>query len=231
MEIHELSARTTLENTDVFAVDTGSVTNKVTLPNLITAVKGEIFSGASVNGITQYPTKPGLYRLTGSTIEGMPSGATKYGLLRIESATPGSSYSYASHVYTDSNNGVYVGYTSDTFGVPSNWVNITGIIPISRGGSGQSTEAGLRGVVFNSSVTSGITTYPTTPGLYRVTSSCAGLPSGATFYGVLAIFGAGGYYMHLFAGSDNNLYYGYKGSSGAPTSWRKVTGTSVNPVS
>lgn len=34
MEIHELSARTTLADTDVFAVDTGSVTNKVTLANL-----------------------------------------------------------------------------------------------------------------------------------------------------------------------------------------------------
>ena len=34
MEIHELSARTILADTDVFAVDTGSVTNKTTLATL-----------------------------------------------------------------------------------------------------------------------------------------------------------------------------------------------------
>ena len=256
MQIHEKPALGRTPTTgDKLVIDTGTNTYNIDYNALATAIIGklggdpvtfahggngktskeaalaELFSGHTTTGITTYPTKPGLYRVAGATVTGLPAGATKYGLLRIESACPESTYAYASHVYTDSNNGVYMGYTSDTFGAPSNWVNITGIIPITRGGSGQSTEAGMRGAVFNNSATSGITTYPTTPGLYRVTASCVGLPSNATYYGILAIFGAGSYYMHIFASSDNNLYYAYKGSSGAPTKWYKVTGTATNPVS
>ena len=177
--INELPARTTLADTDVFAVDTGSVTNKVTLPNLGAAMKGMVFAGVTTTGITEYPTKPGLYRVAGATISGMPSGATKYGLLRIESACPPSTYAYASHVYTDSNNAVFVGWSGDTFGVPASWINISGTVPISRGGTGATSAAAALENLGASIYLDG--TYNTLAKIYPVLTK---IPTtyGATFY-------------------------------------------------
>ena len=104
-------------------------------------------------------------------------------------------------------------------------------VTIQQGGLGTTTQDGMRHVVFGNTTTSGITTYPTTTGLFRLTGTLpAGMPSGANGYGVLAIFGAGGYFMHLYVDATQNLYYAEASSSGAPSTWRKLTGTTVNPA-
>ena len=130
----------------------------------------------------------------------------------------------------------------DGQGAASNWrgvfvahsdgsVAINKPLPITSGGTGQSTEAGMRSTVFNSTDTNGITTYPTEPGLYRVTKSVTGLPSGlSNYYGVLMIYGAGSYYNHVYIDSNLNQYFAYKGSTGAPASWKQVLPTSGGTI-
>lgn len=89
-------------------------------------------------------------------------------------------------------------------------------------------------------VADSISSYPTEPGIYRVTHSVAGLPSGASFYGGLRITDYGSYTIHeYFPTSGNTVYVGYQAQGGssmspvitAPTKWYKfTTSTSVDPV-
>jgi hypothetical protein len=72
--------------------------------------------------------------------------------------------------------------------------------------------------------------YPTVPGVYRTITSFAGLPSGANVYGALIIFNAGTYWVHIYVNAVHEFYFAYMGSAGTPTTWRKMTGTAVDPV-
>lgn len=72
---------------------------------------------------------------------------------------------------------------------------------------------------------SGISSYPSKTGIFRTTGLfTAGLPSGATDFGALIIYG-GGYYVHIYIGSDNSaMYIGVTiDKIAAPTNWKKVT--------
>jgi hypothetical protein len=108
-------------------------------------------------------------------------------------------------------------------------------VPISKGGTGATTVAAAQSSLkLNKSYiysqtdsngntsTSGITAYPKSPGVYRVTSTSTsiGIP---TNYGCLTIFNGGTYYMHLYTDSSS-LYYGRTTSLVAPT-WHKVVTT------
>lgn len=105
---------------------------------------------------------------------------------------------------------------------------VTGTLPIANGGTGVTTLLELMQAVFAGGSITGITSYPTKAGLYRITSQITGMPSDGGSYGVLAIFNAGTYILHLFLDSGKKLYYGYTstGSSSAvisaPSEWRKV---------
>lgn len=110
-------------------------------------------------------------------------------------------------------------------------VAASAIIDISHGGTGQSTQDGMRNAVFYNTSTTGISSYPTTTGLFRTTGTLpAGMPSGASAYGVLTIVGAGTYYTHLYVDASQNMYYAESSAAGAPSTWRKLTGTTVSPV-
>lgn len=105
------------------------------------------------------------------------------------------------------------------------------IIDIPHGGTGQSTQDGMRNAVFYNTSTTGISSYPNTTGLFRLTGTLpAGMPSGANAYGVLTIVGAGGYFTHRYVDAAHNVYYAYSSAAGAPTTWRKLTSTTVSPV-
>lgn len=105
------------------------------------------------------------------------------------------------------------------------------IIDITHGGTGQSTQDGMRNAVFYNTTTTGISSYPTTAGVWRVTGTLpAGMPSGANAYGVLTIVGAGGYFTHRYVDANHDVYYAYRSAAGAPITWRKLTSTTVNPV-
>lgn len=67
--------------------------------------------------------------------------------------------------------------------------------------------------------TSGINAYPTSPGVYRVTTGSAnmGIPGN---YGCLVIFAGGGYYMHLYVNADG-FWTARTTSMTAPT-WKKM---------
>ena len=104
-------------------------------------------------------------------------------------------------------------------------------VTIAQGGTGQSTQDGMRNVVFYNTSSTGISSYPTTAGVWRVTGTLpAGMPSGANAYGVLTIVGAGGYFTHRYVDATQNIYYAYSNAAGAPTTWRKLTSTTVSPV-
>lgn len=80
--------------------------------------------------------------------------------------------------------------------------------------------------------TSTISTYPTKPGVYRVGAPIAGLPAGTSGYGILLLWNAGSYVLHLFVANDATLYTGKTSTSGgnitAPSKWLKHAGTSVD---
>ena len=110
-------------------------------------------------------------------------------------------------------------------------VATSAIIDIPHGGTGQSTQDGMRNAVFYNTSSTGISSYPTTAGVWRVTGTLpAGMPSGANAYGVLTIVGAGTYYTHRYVDAVHNVYYAYSSAAGAPTTWRKLTSTTVSPV-
>lgn len=107
-----------------------------------------------------------------------------------------------------------------------------GVIPISGGGTGGKTVAEAQEALhvtqdflfsqLNSAgdkTSSGINTYPTRPGVFRVTTGSAnfGVPGN---YGCLVIFAGGGYYMHLYANADG-FWVARTTSMAAPT-WKKM---------
>lgn len=75
--------------------------------------------------------------------------------------------------------------------------------------------------------TNGITSFPTTPGVYRVTSYVTGLPSGAGGYGTLVIMNGGGYPLYIYVDYHNDFYYSRVATETAPSTWYKLQGTSV----
>lgn len=74
-----------------------------------------------------------------------------------------------------------------------------------------------------------ISTYPTSPGVYRVgaPNNISGLPKDSNGYGCLLIFDCGGYVLHIFVDVSMNLYYTRTTSSYALTTWYKLEGTEV----
>lgn len=89
----------------------------------------------------------------------------------------------------------------------------TGMVPINN-----------RLIVFSGLSADGITSYPKTVGIYRVTNvKVSGLPSDANPYGTLIIMGIG-YYMHLYVDHNNNAWIAQaEGEGSKPTAWRKIT--------
>lgn len=77
-----------------------------------------------------------------------------------------------------------------------------------------------------STSTSGISSIPTTPGVYRVTNAIAGLPAGANGYGTLLVFDGGGYLLYFYVDANRDFYYA-ENTSAAPTKWYKLSGTEV----
>ena len=112
---------------------------------------------------------------------------------------------------------------------PANIGALSGTVAIANGGTGVTDEQSMHEVVFNNTRTTGWTAYPTAAGLYRTTGTLwTGMPTGANKYGVLTIFGCGGYYMHQYADADGNLYYAETGSMTAPdTKWKKIFSTNT----
>lgn len=72
-----------------------------------------------------------------------------------------------------------------------------------------------------------LTAYPTSPGVYRVGAMIAGLPTGSNGYGPLIIFDGGTYIGHIFIDASHNLYYANGTNAYPPSTWYKLTGTSV----
>ena len=72
--------------------------------------------------------------------------------------------------------------------------------------------------------------YPTIPGIYRTTTKFPkGFPSGCGGYGILGVFGAG-YKMHIYMDANSNIYFARStdGNNHIPTTWRKLTTTTVD---
>ena len=75
---------------------------------------------------------------------------------------------------------------------------------------------------------SGISSIPTTPGVYRVTSVITGLPTGSNGYGTMLVFNGGGYLLYVYVDASMDFYYCRTASVAAPSTWYKLTGTAVN---
>ena len=118
------------------------------------------------------------------------------------------------------------GFVGSLYG---NATNVTGTVAIANGGTGVTDEQSMHTVVFNNTRTSDWSAYPTAAGIYRTTGTLwTGMPSDANRYGVLTIFGCGGYYLHQYADADGNLYYAETGSMTAPdTRWKKIFSTNT----
>ena len=67
------------------------------------------------SSVTSYPTKPGIYRTTGTKIFQNMTPRSNYGVLIIFKAV------YGVHIYIDGNSNMYYGYSGDTFKEPSTW--------------------------------------------------------------------------------------------------------------
>ena len=116
-----------------------------------------------------------------------------------------------------------------------NSASITGILPITKGGTGVDDWRDVQNRVYKTTNANGetdlttISAYPTRPGLYRVgvPTGITGLPSDYAGYGPLIIWTAGDYTLHLCADSNNMLYFTRTNGMTTPTTWRKVTSASV----
>ncbi len=87
MQIHELTAKTSLASTDVIALDTGSVTNKITGANLAASLKsiGSLVTGVKGNAETSYRT--GQVNITPGNIGALPlAGGTMTGAINMGQA-------------------------------------------------------------------------------------------------------------------------------------------------
>jgi hypothetical protein len=101
-------------------------------------------------------------------------------------------------------------------------------VTIPHGGTGKGNLADLQSMIFGGYTLSGITAYPTSPGLYRNTDSLStGMPTGASPYGTLIIIAGGeaSYNLHLYADALQNLYYAFTDNVTPPSEWRNVTST------
>lgn len=90
MQIHELTAKTSLTSTDVLALDTGSVTNKITGANLAASLKsiGSYVTGVKGNAESSYRT--GNVNLTPANIGALPTaGGTMTGFINMGQAGVG----------------------------------------------------------------------------------------------------------------------------------------------
>jgi hypothetical protein len=84
MQIHELTPKTSLASTDVIALDTGSVTNKITGANLAASLKtiGSLVTGVKGNAESSYRT--GQVNITPANVGALPvAGGTMEGLLNM----------------------------------------------------------------------------------------------------------------------------------------------------
>lgn len=77
----------------------------------------------------------------------------------------------------------------------------------------------------------GITSIPTDPGVYRVTTVIVGLPTGAKGYGTMNVIDGGSYLLYIYVDAQNDFYYSRVGSKSAPAKWYKLQGTEVNSTS
>lgn len=95
----------------------GSFTENVTAPNindLINNLKEKALSGSS-SGITEYPSKAGIYRVTGANI-GFPFSTYNYGTLIIFFS------GYVTHIFIDSTSEkIWYAIGSDSVKCPSTW--------------------------------------------------------------------------------------------------------------
>ena len=83
----------------------------------------------------------------------------------------------------------------------------------------------------NNKALSDITTvYPSSSGIFRtVGTATPGTPENSSTYGVLVIFKAASYGLHLYVDSSGSAYITYTGdASQIPSKWYKLTSTSVN---
>ena len=102
---------------------------------------------------------------------------------------------------------------------------ITGILPISKGGTGAGSAFAAIKALFDVGVSADVTTYPTAPGIYRCIGKkiCTNYTGTISTYGVLVIFRAV-YALHIYLSADGTLIYGYSGDTfQQPTTWNKVT--------
>lgn len=230
MQIHELTQASTVNANDVFAIDTGSVTYKVPASVLIAALKtiGSLPTGVKGNAESTYRT--GDVNLTPANIGALSTngGVLSGGLTApfVELMGGGTGGSLVDFHFAGSTADYTVRLMEYTQGVLSiKAATDSAYYPIV-------TTKDVREKALYNTNTSGITTYPTEPGMYRVTQSVTGLPTGlSNYYGVLFIYGAGSYYNHVYIDVNQNMYYAYNGSTGAPATWRKVTTTNVTPIS
>lgn len=84
------------------------------LMDKIDELNGKTLEGLSLNGISEYPTAVGVYRVTGNNgITGIPNNGS-YGVLII------AGMGYYLHIFIDSNNKIYFSRT-DGLVVPTKW--------------------------------------------------------------------------------------------------------------
>jgi len=107
---------------DQFTTDpTLSVVNKAADAAVVGTRLGQIQAklnallSAGDNYIENYPTKAGIYRVTGTNIFQNMAPSAYYGILIIFEAV------YAAHFYIDTYGNLYWGYSGDTFNEPSAW--------------------------------------------------------------------------------------------------------------
>lgn len=226
MTIHDLLAAAGLSAGDEIPIwqvnSSGEPTRKITaqqlaaavatLASLVTGVKGDAESSYRTGNVNLTPANIGAMPVSPASIELIPaSGTTNGGFIDFHYG--GSSADYTTRLMENSDGVLSIKTAADNAYYP--------IV---------STKDAIQKALYNTNTT-GITSYPTEQGLYRVTQSVTGLPTGlSNYYGVLMIYGAGTYYTHVYVDTNQNLYYAYKGSTGAPTAWKQVLPTSGGTI-